>query len=82
MILFGDEHGLKSIQRSLFFFVGDKDSALLTVEGAIDAGHGAKLGEDVPDVTLGQTLVVDEGDGVVSELVGLQRRQKLLISKQ
>ena len=73
MVLFGDEHSLQRIQCTLLFFVRDEDATLLAVEGAVDAGHSAELGEDVPDVALRQALVVDERDRVVAEFVGLEK---------
>ena len=71
MIFFGDEHGLQCIESSLLFFVGDEDATLLAVEGAVDAGNSAELGEDVPDVALGQALVVYESYRVVPKFVRL-----------
>ena len=79
MIFFGDEHGLQCVEGALLFFVGDEDAALLAVEGPIDAGHGAELWEDVPDVALRQTLVVDERDGVVAEFISLKRGKKYVL---
>ena len=59
----------------MLFFVGNEDASFLAVEGAIDAGHGAELGEDVPDVAFGQTFVVDECDRVVAEFVSLNEKK-------
>lgn len=71
MVLFGDEHSLQRIQCTLLFFVRDEDATLLAVEGAVDAGNSAELGEDVPDVALGQALVVYESYRVVPKFVRL-----------
>ena len=43
MVLLGDEHRLQGVQGSLLLLVRDKDTALLAVKGAIDAGDCAEL---------------------------------------
>lgn len=43
VVLLGDEHRLQGVQGSLLLLVRDKDTALLAVKGAIDAGDCAEL---------------------------------------
>ena len=81
MIFFGDEHGLQRVEGTLLFLVGHEDTALLAVEGAVDASHRPELGEDVPNVALGQALVVDKRDGVVAKLVSLKRKKDGTMNK-
>ena len=43
MIFLCDQHGFKSIQGSLFLFVGHEHTTLLAVERAVDTRHSAEL---------------------------------------
>ena len=43
MVLFGDQHRLKSIQSTLLLFVGYEDSSFLAVKRSVNTGHSPEL---------------------------------------